>query len=42
VDVLAREIGGGWQQPAAPHAPQATPHGPWHRGPAGRPSGPWG
>jgi heat shock protein HtpX len=42
LEELAREIGGGWQQPAAPHAPQATPHGPWHRGSAGRPSGPWG
>jgi heat shock protein HtpX len=44
LEELSRELGGGygggWQQPqpAAPRAPQ----GPWHRGPAGRPSGPWG
>src|SRR4029453_18366337 len=43
---LAREIGGGWHEPAAPRTPQGTPHGPWHRGPASRPGGspggPWG
>ena len=44
LEELARELhaDGGWQQPAAPRAPQRTPQGPWHRGPAGRPGGPWG
>jgi heat shock protein HtpX len=45
LEELARELhaGGGWQQEAAaPRAPQRTPQGPWHRGPAGRPGGPWG
>ena len=41
LEELARELhGSGWQQPQA--AARHTPQGPWHRGPAGRPSGPWG
>ena len=45
LEELARDLhaGGGWQQAAAaPRAPHRTPQGPWHRGPAGRPGGPWG
>jgi heat shock protein HtpX len=39
LEELAREMHGGWHQAEAPRAPQGSPQGPWHRGPASRPSG---